>query len=213
MKRKIAGISMALCGMKKVSGRGAPRLRAMRGSSWPFLIPHSGRFVRGLLIVVVVAVLFCLNVVGTEAAPRYWFAEEEAAAAGVEEAARDAGYTVVIGGAFLAIAGLMIASGVRRIRKTIWVIEHGVAAAARVVDVRQTTQWLMRGKQSVFTIRWKATCELEFAKKGRRSFEITVASEDTVKPGDSLDVWYDPGMPRNVLAVDAIPRAVLAGID
>jgi len=212
MRRKVAGISMALCGMKRVSGRGAPRLRTLRGPARRLLLLRSGRLVRGLLIAAAVAVLFFLNVVGSEAAPRLWFALEAAAAAGVEEAARDAGYTVVLGGAFLVVAGLLIASGARRVRNTVWVIEHGVAAVAEVVEVRRTTKWITRGKQSVFTAQWKATCAFGFAAKGSRGFDVDIA-EGAVQPGDRLDVWHDPGIPANVLAVDALPRAVLAGID
>jgi hypothetical protein len=212
MKRKTAGISMALCGMKKVSGHGAPRLRTMRGLSKLLLIPHSGRLVRGLLIVLGVAAWLQVNVAGSEAPPRTWFDPDLAAAAGVEGPARDAGYTVAFGGAFLVVAGLMIASGAGRIRRTVWVIEHGVAAVAEVVEVRETTRWLMRGPRGVFTTRRVASCTFGFARSGRRSFEVDVAV-GAVEAGDHLDIWHDPGMPVNVLAIDAIPRAVLAGID
>jgi hypothetical protein len=212
VNRVTAGLYMKLDRMERVSGR-APKQRTLRGASKVLLLLQAGRLVWGLLIIVGVAAWVKVNVVGSEAGPRFWFAPEDAAAAGLEKPAEDARLTILFGGAFLVAAGLMIASGVRRIRRAVWVAEHGVDGVATVVEIRQSTKWITRGPRSVFTIQWVVSCELEFARKGRRRFELFAASGETVKRGDRLAVWYDPGMPRNVLVVDALPRAVLAGID
>ena len=94
----------------------------------------------------------------------------------------------------------------RRIRRAVWVIEHGVVAGASVGSITRKTETHMTGRIGVTrtTIRWIATCSFTDA-SGRNCHVNAGMPEGLLKKGDEVRIVYDPGMPENAIAIGALP--------
>jgi hypothetical protein len=119
--------------------------------------------------------------------------------------AEDAMFTIIFGGVLVLIAVFLIQSGVRRILKTIWIIEHGIETSASVGDIARSTRIIWTYKSIIRSVKWVVSCHFKDSSGSRVSFKVIVPSEDYMEKKDSIAVVYDPGMPENAIAVDALP--------
>ncbi len=119
--------------------------------------------------------------------------------------AEDAMFTVIFGGVLLLIAAFLIQASARRMIRAIWIIEHGAIAAATVRSITRKSKivWTMKYARTV--IWWNVSCEFKDASGNSAKVTVNAPSKDYVRKGDSIAVVYDPGMPDNVIAVDALP--------
>ncbi|MBP7734581.1 MAG: hypothetical protein KA369_01280 [Spirochaetes bacterium] len=117
----------------------------------------------------------------------------------------DAMFTVIFGGLFALIALLLFQSGIRRMFKAIWIIEHGLTATATVKHVTRSSKivWTMKYARTV--TKWIVSYEFKDASGNNVKGTVIAPTEDCVGKGDSIAVIYDPAMAENAIAIDALP--------
>ncbi len=122
-------------------------------------------------------------------------------------AADNAMFTVIFGGLLVGIAVFFMLTGIRRMLNAIWVVEHGAVATAAAGEITRKTRRSGTLTAAVFTSRWTASCR--FKDSSGTNYTLDVGTpEGLLKRGGSVEVVYDPGMPENAFAIDALPRFV-----
>jgi hypothetical protein len=118
---------------------------------------------------------------------------------GVKCPAEDAMYTIIFGGLLLLIAIFLVQSGIKRIFHTIALIEYGTFTTAEVRGISGSTT-STRGPR-----KWVASCGYKDSSGKDFRFDVIFPTEKYLKKGDLVGAVYDPGMPANALAIDALP--------
>jgi hypothetical protein len=124
---------------------------------------------------------------------------------GLKCPAEDAMYTIIFGGMLLVFAIFLVQSGVRRIARTIAVIEYGTLGVATVRSIARSTRRTGTLSHTVFIHKWVASCGFPDSSGKNTRLDVISSSENFLKKGDQLEVVFDPGMPANALAIDALP--------
>ncbi len=119
--------------------------------------------------------------------------------------AEDAMFTIIFGGVLLLIAAFLIQASVRRMIKAIWIIEHGAIATATVRSISQSTRMIWTTKSATTITRWDVVCEFKDASGNAAMLTVIAPMKDYMNKKESIAVIYDPGMPDNAIAVDALP--------
>jgi hypothetical protein len=119
--------------------------------------------------------------------------------------AEDAMFSIIFGGVLVLIAIILVQSGLRRILKTIWIIEHGAITTAMVRNITRSTRMIWSYRTVVSTTRWDVSCEFKDSSGNAVMFNVISPTEAYMKKKESIAVLYDPGMPENAMAVDALP--------
>jgi hypothetical protein len=119
--------------------------------------------------------------------------------------AEDAMFSIIFGGVLVLIAIFLIQSGMRRIYKTIWIIEHGAIASAVVRNISRSSRMIWSYRMVMSVTRWEAACEFKDSSGNAVMFTVISPAEDYMKKRENIVVIYDPGMPENAIAVDALP--------
>jgi hypothetical protein len=118
---------------------------------------------------------------------------------GLKCPAEDAMYTIIFGGLLLIVAIFLVQSGMKRIFHTIALIEYGTFTTAEVRSISGSTT-SARGHH-----KWVASCGYKDSAGKDFRFDVIYPTEKYLKKGDRVDAVYDPGMPANALAIDALP--------
>jgi hypothetical protein len=119
--------------------------------------------------------------------------------------AEDAMFTIIFGGMLVLIAMLLIQSGIRRIFRTIWIIEYGTVTSAVVRNISRSTKMIWTTKSVMSVTKWDVSCEFKDSSGTTVMFNVISPTEDYMNKKDSITVIYDPGMPENAIAIDALP--------
>jgi hypothetical protein len=119
-------------------------------------------------------------------------------------AADNAMFTIIFGGLLVIVAFLLVLTGARRMINTIWIIEHGAAAAATAGEITRKTRRSGTLTAAVFTSSWTASCRFKDSSGTNYTLDVGMP-EGYLKRGDSVAVLYDPGMPDNAIAIGALP--------
>ena len=162
------------------------------------IIYRFGRIRKGLLLVLFVAYLFYIGM--------------------HKNTQLDFTIVMIIYGIISTTALLFLFSGVRRLLNMIAVIERGTLTTATVSGLKEwrtkRSVWAGRGSigsMTFTTVHKKGCIRCTFPLSSGKPHSLEVFfhnDEDQIKKGDGVPVIYDPGMPENALAVDALPRFV-----
>ncbi len=192
-KRKL---KMKLDRFKKISGRAGEKARRLGTLAKAGLMFRSTRLVVGLVIVAYVIILAIDDFAKKGPDLRTWSRE----ALGT-----DMMYAL---GLFALVSAFLIQSGVRRMVKTIWIIEHGQTATATAKGISERTVFSWFSRRFHPARKLFARCSFKDASGKSVKFEVIVPKKGSVNSGDPVDVVYDPGMPANAIALDALPSFV-----
>jgi hypothetical protein len=192
-------LSQKLDGFKRTSPHAPPKARTMGILAKIGLLYKSGRLLKALAIIFFVAWAAYDNIYKTGLELKDWLRWGEGT-----EVARNATYTVIVGGVVLSIALLLIVSGVRRNLRAVATIEYGTVTTAKVREVVQRS----RVVNKIYFHRWVATCRFKDDAGQSVELEVIGPAEDTFEKGDPIAVVYDPGVPANAIAIAALPSFV-----
>ena len=189
MSEKQGRLYMKLDRFIKSPARASAKARRMGALRKILVMYRSGRIVKGLLVIAAVA----------------WIAYDNFTAHASEENIR---YTVIFGALFLLVALYMIASGARRMMRAIAVVECGAVTPAAFGSVSRSTRRTGTLSWGIYRHTWTASCAFSDAAGKNHGIEVVVPDERFLRKGDRIDIVYDPGMPANALAIDALPSIV-----
>lgn len=110
---------------------------------------------------------------------------------------------------FIILAVFFIITGLKRLGNAVWVIEHGTVTNAVVGSASEilSRRKILKGFYTVESS-WGFSCSFNTPSGKKSKLKVIAPEKDYLKKGETIDVIYDPEMPENALAIDALPGFV-----